>query len=584
MEALRRFRTIKAKRPMWIDSICINNDDPIERTEQVRLMGEVYGLAKEVPIWLGEKTDGVDTALKLVSKIIEAFTTWYDSQHGNTFQSQWEEIKRQARETPDALDQAEFWKLLQSEECLPFFDGIDLRNLDIPTYQMPWWFLRNLLKRRWFRRVWTWQEKELAKSATLYIGDRTLSWSRLRFAMLLVMAHDLSETRATPFPAMPGREYLHVLDSLSVSSSLDLLDIVINVRHRETKLKQDKIFAVLAAAARYKSERPDDVEHFSRLVNYGGLNVQELYKEFSRYWIMERGDLRVLQACNPSKKKIEELPSWVVDWSDTTPSHQLSSKIYTASKGREDVIMKYDYQKSNELHLGGVAIDKVAFVFNRDSMDENERYHTTPTADWDYWRARLVQPLMSLYVAGMNKKFIGALPADWQEVVEEMEWDEPYEPTGQPMAEAFWRTLLSDQNPYITNASDKRIPFNVRTTPIFHRWAHRRALSRGFLRKTMRTRKDVNVTTQRWLEALHLSVLYKRFFITETGLIGLAPNNIQAGDHVCVFFGGRVPFSLRDHGDYFTLVEETYLHGFMDGEAIELMERGEREETSFCIR
>ncbi|KAF2437268.1 hypothetical protein P171DRAFT_373750, partial [Karstenula rhodostoma CBS 690.94] len=53
-EALYRFRKTHAGKAIWIDSICINEADPVERTEQVRLMCEVYGEAEDVPIWLGE--------------------------------------------------------------------------------------------------------------------------------------------------------------------------------------------------------------------------------------------------------------------------------------------------------------------------------------------------------------------------------------------------------------------------------------------------------------------------------------------------------------------------------------------------
>ncbi|KAF2705093.1 hypothetical protein K504DRAFT_449137 [Pleomassaria siparia CBS 279.74] len=367
---------------------------------------------------------------------------------------------------------------------------------------MAWDWLRNLLSRRWFHRVWTWQEKGLAKKATVYIGDRTLPWADLRFAMLLVMAHNLSKTRATSMIVMPSREYLHVIDSLGIDKSPDLLDIVVNVRHRETEVPRDKIFGVLGIAACYGNMPSTDVTYFTRLVNYGYLKTQDLYREFSRYWIVEKHDLRVLQAFSPSKRKMSELPSWVVDWSDTTPSHQLSSRIYTASKGKDEVGVKHHYHlNNNELQLTGVPIDTLELVCHDTSVDKAERHLGDRTVDQDHWRARLVQPLISL-----------------------------------------------------------------------------------LLPKTYRERKDVEVSTQRWIEALDLSLLYKHFFVTEKGLIGLAPNNIQVGDLVCVFYGGKVPFALRKKEDYYNLVEETYLHGFMDGKAIGMQSKKQLDEASFCIR
>jgi hypothetical protein len=40
-------------RTLWIDSICINQDDVVERGHQVRLMKEIYSHALKVIVWLG---------------------------------------------------------------------------------------------------------------------------------------------------------------------------------------------------------------------------------------------------------------------------------------------------------------------------------------------------------------------------------------------------------------------------------------------------------------------------------------------------------------------------------------------------
>ena len=72
--------------------------------------------------------------------------------------------------------------------------------------------------------------------------------------------------------------------------------------------------------------------------------------------------------------------------------------------------------------------------------------------------------------------------------------------------------------------------------------------------------------------------------MTETGLIGMASSKAKPGDVVCVLFGGRVPFSLRKVEDHYNLVGETYVHGFMDGRAVDLANRSELETVDFCIR
>ncbi|KAL8853979.1 MAG: hypothetical protein Q9198_010943 [Flavoplaca austrocitrina] len=48
---------------IWIDSICINQEDPLERAAQVSIMGFIYEAAQNVVIWLGGEDEFMDDAL-----------------------------------------------------------------------------------------------------------------------------------------------------------------------------------------------------------------------------------------------------------------------------------------------------------------------------------------------------------------------------------------------------------------------------------------------------------------------------------------------------------------------------------------
>ncbi|KAF6811522.1 ankyrin and het domain protein [Colletotrichum sojae] len=60
---------------------------------------------------------------------------------------------------------------------------------------------------------------------------------------------------------------------------------------------------------------------------------------------------------------------------------------------------------------------------------------------------------------------------------------------------------------------------------------------------------------------------------------GLCPPEAQVGDAICVLFGCSVPVILRETSDgYVELLGEAYVHGYMDGEAVEnLDENGVQE-------
>jgi hypothetical protein len=47
---------------IWVNAICINQEDPDERSSQVSQMGEIYARAKEVVVWLRDPTRKLENA------------------------------------------------------------------------------------------------------------------------------------------------------------------------------------------------------------------------------------------------------------------------------------------------------------------------------------------------------------------------------------------------------------------------------------------------------------------------------------------------------------------------------------------
>ena len=52
--ALRMLRHKSESRTLWVDSICINQSSIEERNGQVKMMADVYTMAEQVIVWLGE--------------------------------------------------------------------------------------------------------------------------------------------------------------------------------------------------------------------------------------------------------------------------------------------------------------------------------------------------------------------------------------------------------------------------------------------------------------------------------------------------------------------------------------------------
>jgi hypothetical protein len=68
-DALRQLRRTFSPRVLWVDSICIDQSSIPERNQQVKLMGEIYGKAHEVVIWLGKEAQFTKAIFKGINEI-----------------------------------------------------------------------------------------------------------------------------------------------------------------------------------------------------------------------------------------------------------------------------------------------------------------------------------------------------------------------------------------------------------------------------------------------------------------------------------------------------------------------------------
>lgn len=72
VKALRQFQPIDwpDHRVLWIDALCINQDDPLERSQQVQLMGEIYRGCTQCMIWLGDYDENAGRAIDSIMLVV----------------------------------------------------------------------------------------------------------------------------------------------------------------------------------------------------------------------------------------------------------------------------------------------------------------------------------------------------------------------------------------------------------------------------------------------------------------------------------------------------------------------------------
>ncbi|KAF4624739.1 hypothetical protein G7Y89_g13429 [Cudoniella acicularis] len=148
--ALLHLRLEDTDRILWIDAICINQENLQERAHQVKQMGDIYRKAEEVLIWLGQATDETDIAMDSMSQLHKEIT-----QIG----SNW----RQFGQT---------WMIAQLSKRLTF-PGVYADWRDVHSMQRDG--LKVLLRRSWFQRIWVLQEVANARVALVVCGRKSIS-------------------------------------------------------------------------------------------------------------------------------------------------------------------------------------------------------------------------------------------------------------------------------------------------------------------------------------------------------------------------------------------------------------------------
>jgi hypothetical protein len=155
--ALERLSSLLQDRPdtyFWIDAICINQGDDIEKGTQVKMMGEIYSRAQRVYSWLGPKDETSDEVLFILRQFAKPS---YDT------------IKREAGHVD-----------FQYPETYS-------KKLGIQPFPIGYWFsLGALMQRSYFERVWILQEVVHAADVIFLLGSSQFTITELQRTVVLL--------------------------------------------------------------------------------------------------------------------------------------------------------------------------------------------------------------------------------------------------------------------------------------------------------------------------------------------------------------------------------------------------------------
>lgn len=318
--AIRRLRHPKKERRVWIDAVCIDQDNAQERTHQIAQMSSIFTSARRVIAYTGEGTDQTDMLFDWLNGLdapelnVPLIGSLDDLAHPGVRIKEPADLQRLMVRLRVGINERTimlgrygkscFSKLLHQSETATK-DKINIEDPELSE------IVHEYFSRRWFKRVWVLQEVTLPDlhRTRIVCGSRTTTAERALHALGL-----LKENKTGIIP----RIFVLVRKTTILPRRSHLLDILIETKTHAAADPRDKIFAVLSL-----SHRLDGGSFPEHEANYE-LETAQVYTRYSAFFIQHHGPGFFL-ALIQSSQNLPELPSWAADWTVPWPNSRAVS-------------------------------------------------------------------------------------------------------------------------------------------------------------------------------------------------------------------------------------------------------------------
>lgn len=544
--ALQHLRHPSLPLVIWVDAVCINQNDNEEKEHQVTLMRKIYTQAKTTFVWLGPAADDSEKAINFIA-------------------------------STDNIKVAD--PKLRIEDISP-----------------PWDALQALFARSWWSRVWVIQEVLLSKHIIAKCGHQEIpfeTFSRLAFKEHLLrrrMRNDSTfedqykTTSRWTFipPTIPFYKILanwpFTRNEVQIVKGLSFWEAIKATLSFSSTMPRDKVYGILGLCTPYDREAVK--------VDYTQQKTDgQVYKDAVEYVITSQNHLQPLQFVQASSRKTMDLPSWVPDLScygfsqlsggftasnfhanDESVSWKrlhypilsrmpppvaalsawLTSLLFPRVQNLSELSVCATVSNGSDiLTVCGILFDTISLA---DPAPQGHIYQESDSIYLDHLSRSTKEDELSLLEASIR----------WQQHVAAHK-ENPYR-TSEGRYRAFWKTLVG--NRFRGSSGLVLPPTNAN-------------ISYEILTKRRAVPSDLSYHSPLFLEMclfqgrMAIVTSERSFIITDHGFLGMAPDDSKPGDVVCVFQGGEVPFVLRPkENDQWELIGECYLHGIMEGKAV----------------
>lgn len=213
---------------LWIDAICINQQDIQERNHQVVLMSHIYKYARDVRVWLGETADNSQE----VFKFCKDFATLASGLGLDGEAIQYTECRAQLES--------------RSQEPSGFVSGLRELTATATFRTRTERAIQSLCQRDYWTRAWIVQEFILGRRIIIHCGTDKMPWHPLGLFL------SLNPTRNTAIHDVGTRffvERLNFQNELNYSHDRTLPDLLEAFAGSACTEPRDRVFSLLSLAS-----------------------------------------------------------------------------------------------------------------------------------------------------------------------------------------------------------------------------------------------------------------------------------------------------------------------------------------------
>ena len=515
---------------LWVDAICINQEDAVERGSQVGIMTDIFQGSKNVWIWLGSTADESDLALLKIKEFgtfffdrsMEPAVTVISPTNPSIFGAPGSPVMR-AWNAIQALLRRPWWNRT-------WYGSANVQRIEIlKLYQMT---LANSSR--------VVQEATCPVKTILFCGNESVEWAYLFATARLMIALDVfPEVDFNSMVTLASFVWLSTIKAARLENqndALELLDLVTLTNGMACRDPRDKVYALVGIAS--------NVAPGSLVPDYTK-SIDWVYQDFVRTVLttsLPGHKLDFLGTLDPTRRgalkegydshKTDDRPSWMPSWKPHGKTN-LFPKFFQGRTGR---VFSADRNSTPSIILDDYKLLVKGFSFDR------------------------INQLTGISTSNIDPEF-------------EIRWYEALPPTSmyctnETLRDAGRHTLSSDTTKLggLAVSRGNAIDFSYEQVNSDH-------LNPSGLVARRRIRGTMKAST-----------FGRRLLRTDRGLIGIAPSAAKIGDRICVLYGGSVLYVLRaQKNPTYVFIGECYVHGFMDGEADIIIRTGETKEEVFVI-